>query len=211
MNTIDDIVLMQRLMAVANERFDGHLTILKFTTKLARRIPNSFRLRRHTRIGGGRHVRGSRSEGARPRDLTSRPCYSPRMSNLIRLDRLGTGVILSAPRGLVEHFVMITDDRSRGILRVIGTSPPRGVGETPAWYFHRGQVVRIHGYPGELPPEEVMARARSLIGMQYDAGNANCEHFVRWCHGLEPESPQLQQWLTVGAIALGAYLLSKAA
>lgn len=32
MYTIDEIILMNRLQEVANERFDGHLSILKFTT-----------------------------------------------------------------------------------------------------------------------------------------------------------------------------------
>lgn len=32
METIDEIVLMKRLQEVANEKFNGHLSILKFTT-----------------------------------------------------------------------------------------------------------------------------------------------------------------------------------
>jgi hypothetical protein len=134
------------------------------------------------------------------------------MSRLIRLDRLRTGVVLSTPKWPFDHYVLISDNRSGGILRVISTSPgTNGVAEIPCWQFSSRQLVRVHGYLGELPPEEVMGRARSLIGMRYDVGSANCEHFVRWCHGLEPESPTVRTWLTVGALVAGGLLLAKAA
>ncbi len=42
-------------------------------------------------------------------------------------------------------------------------------------------------------------RAENAIGMAYDLWKANCEHFVRWAHGLEPASPQLQRALATAA------------
>src|ERR1051326_8483815 len=87
------------------------------------------------------------------------------MNRLIRVDRLPPGFVLSTHKGPVDHFALISDNRSGGILRVIGTSPGTyGVAEIPYWSFSRGQMVHAHGYPGDLPPEEVMARARSIVG-----------------------------------------------
>lgn len=42
-------------------------------------------------------------------------------------------------------------------------------------------------------------RAENAIGLAYDLWKANCEHFVRWAHGLEPASPQLQRALATAA------------
>ena len=39
--------LLNELIAVADTHFDGHLTIMKFTRKLARRIRNATRPTRH--------------------------------------------------------------------------------------------------------------------------------------------------------------------
>ena len=42
-------------------------------------------------------------------------------------------------------------------------------------------------------------RAEKAIGLAYNLWSANCEHFVRWAHGLEPASPQLQRALATAA------------
>jgi hypothetical protein len=62
-----------------------------------------------------------------------------------------------------------------------------------------GARLQRLGYPGRLPPSLVLERARSRIGERYDLLVANCEHYVAWCHGLAPSSPQLraalERWL----------------
>lgn len=47
------------------------------------------------------------------------------------------------------------------------------------------------GYPGLLPPHEVLARARSQITKPWRLWH-NCEHFVAWAHAVPVRSPQLR-------------------
>lgn len=54
--------------------------------------------------------------------------------------------------------------------------------------------MTIDGYLGVLSQETVMQRARLKQGQAYSWTNFNCEHFVRYAHGLPIESPQLRQW-----------------
>lgn len=51
-------------------------------------------------------------------------------------------------------------------------------------------------------------RARSALGVAYDLWVRNCQHFVRWAHGLEQESPQIQQAL-MAASGLAIATISK--
>ena len=48
-------------------------------------------------------------------------------------------------------------------------------------------------------------RARSFIGNPYNVITDNCEHFVRWAHGLEKESRQIQKY---GLVATGGIVVA---
>ena len=134
------------------------------------------------------------------------------MSIVIPFDWLPvSGSIVSKRKGLFQHFALISDSRAGGMVWVIETSPEFGVIERPYWEFCGNHPIQQHGFPGGLHRREVMERARSLVGQPYDAINNNCEHFVRWCHGLERESPQLKRFVALGAVAIGAWLLASAA
>lgn len=76
-----------------------------------------------------------------------------------------------------------------------------GFVEEPISIFARGQTVVIEGYLGVLPPEAVMRRARMKRGQAYSLSDFNCEHFVRYAHGVPVESPQLRQWAFLGVFA----------
>lgn len=54
--------------------------------------------------------------------------------------------------------------------------------------------------------EAAVRKARLAIGLAYDLWSQNCQHFVRWAHGLVPESPQVQQaiMITAGATITAA-------
>lgn len=83
-----------------------------------------------------------------------------------------------------------------------------GVIEESLNAFCNGKQIKILGYPSQLPPFEVIYRARQLIGKKYNVFNYNCEHFVREVHGLKPESPQLNQAsLLAACIGLCIYFL----
>jgi len=57
----------------------------------------------------------------------------------------------------------------------------------------RGPLMS-EGYPGQLPPVLVLARARSMIGKPWKWRPwDNCEHFAHQAHGLPPTSPQVRR------------------
>jgi hypothetical protein len=96
---------------------------------------------------------------------------------------------------------------------VFASSPHTdGASEVTWWEFSGGHLVNVEGYLTDLPPGEVLRRAEWLVGrLPYDVGNRNCEHYVTHSLGYEPHSPQVQQWVTLGAMVLGAIALAKAA
>jgi hypothetical protein len=134
------------------------------------------------------------------------------MRTLSRRYRLVPEMVVSVPKGLFTH-VGIVSHRSYGGMPLIFASSPQtnGADEVTWWEFSGGQPVKIEGYPRDLPPGEVLRRAQWLVRrLPYDAGTQNCEHFVTRCLGYEPFSPQVQKWITLGAIVFGVVALAKA-
>ncbi|MCG7980275.1 MAG: lecithin retinol acyltransferase family protein [Candidatus Thiodiazotropha taylori] len=74
--------------------------------------------------------------------------------------------------------------------------------------FADGCKIKIHGYPSQLPPFVVLRKARNKLGTKYDVFKWNCEHFVRWAHGLKPESPQLQVAI-LGVVSLLVFAITR--
>jgi len=66
----------------------------------------------------------------------------------------------------------------------------------------------VDGYPGNLPGWEVVHRARSLIGTQYDLLTKNCEQFVTFVHGLKPQSTQLALTVVI-ALCVGVFAVAR--
>lgn len=83
----------------------------------------------------------------------------------------------------------------------------RSVAEEPFSEFAAGRNVRVDGYFGDLQPEHVLQRARAALGTPYDLFKRNCEHFVRYAHGVVPSSPQLKVAIGVTAMCLLATAL----
>jgi hypothetical protein len=135
------------------------------------------------------------------------------MREVIRRQRLLPEIVVSVPKGPFTH-VGIVSHRSYGGMPLIFASSPQtnGAAEVTWWEFSGGQQVKIEGYPRDLPPGEVLRCAEWLVGrLPYDAGSQNCEHFVTRCLGYEPFSPQVQKWVTLGALVFGMVVLAKAA
>ncbi len=88
---------------------------------------------------------------------------------------------------------------------VISASKRTGlVLEEPWEDFSQGAPVRRLDLRGKLDPQQVLGRARSRLGQQWRLLFGNCEHFVRWAHGLPEESPQLQGGVAkAGLVLLG--------
>lgn len=108
------------------------------------------------------------------------------------------GTVIRVNTGLYSHVGLLGDRFINGERSVLSFSAEaKGFVEEPFSAFSGGRPVVCDGYLGDLPPEGVMWRARQKAGQPYSWLDFNCEHFVRYAHGVPMESPQLQQ---VGAI-----------
>lgn len=104
----------------------------------------------------------------------------------------------AGPAGLGTHVGIVTDAGT-----IISCSLRRGgVAEESPSEFSGGAPITPIGYPGNLPPLMVIARARMKIGTPWKLFSFNCEHFVNWAHGVEVQSPQLR--MAVAFLALFA-------
>ena len=56
--------------------------------------------------------------------------------------------------------------------------------------FMGPQGLAEASYPSRLQSEQILSRARSVSHRPYDLGRWNCQHFVRFAHGLSVQSPQ---------------------
>jgi len=109
-----------------------------------------------------------------------------------------------------SHVGMLSDrfiGGERGVLAF--SAKAGGLIEEPLSVFAAGKDVEFIGYPGGLPPETVMQRARGRRGLKYDALGFNCEHFVRYAHGLPVESPQLKFWVRASGTVVALAILAK--
>ena len=106
------------------------------------------------------------------------------------------GSVVSVRIGPVRHVGIAISSQ-----RVISCSlQQRRVVEETLEEFSGGHPVTIEGYPGTLPPFEVIARARAKLGTPWDLFSFNCEHFVNWAHGRKADSPQLRSAVTLAMI-----------
>lgn len=115
--------------------------------------------------------------------------------NPIEASYLLPGTVLSVGAG-PEHFGLLTHRQT-----VISASKVHGkVVEEPLWQFASEQQVYAHDVWSNQPWEETMNIAFSQLGQPYRLFDNNCEHFVRYCHGLERKSPQLATAVGVGLV-----------
>lgn len=117
--------------------------------------------------------------------------------------RLSPGTVVRTWRGMCWHYGLIGFGAIDGTWAVVSFSP-EGVVRESLHAFGGGTGIIIDGYPSDLPPQCVLECARSIADVPYNVGFWNCEHFVRYCHGLKPESEQVN---TAALFAVGAILL----
>lgn len=118
------------------------------------------------------------------------------------------GTVVCASHGFYDHVGILGGVNARGERTVLSFSAQAGgFLEQPLREFSQGGTVRVDGYPGSLAPREVLRRAHGQRGRAYSWATFNCEHFVRWAHGVAIESPQLRQWAFLAA-AIGVLSLA---
>lgn len=112
------------------------------------------------------------------------------------------GLVISVPKGIVNHFGIVTNRLINGLPTVISNSGRWGkVVEETWWNFTERQRITVHW--GTTPEWRlwVVDRAYSLKEHPYSLFSSNCEHFVRKVYGFREESPQLQAGVALSAIA----------
>lgn len=115
--------------------------------------------------------------------------------------RARPGAIIAVRIQGVWHEGLIAGEREAP-RTVIHKSKRTGLAvEEPIGDFAAGGTVRIVGYPGKLPADEVLRRARARIGEPWTILE-NCQRFTRSCHGVPSRSPDLER--TVLGFAIGA-------
>lgn len=114
---------------------------------------------------------------------------------------LPAGTVLRVSHDWYHHVALLGDGVIQGEPSVLAFSAQAG-GFTEQRFsvFARGRSVTADGYLGGLPPATVMQRARLKQGQAYSWTDFNCEHFVRYAHGVAIESPQLRQWAFLGGV-----------
>lgn len=99
------------------------------------------------------------------------------------------------PFPLPQHVGILAPHAVWG--RSVISFKPRGKVEEPVHQFANGRPFDSVSCPTNLSWQLVIQRARDAVPTKpYDLLNFNCDYFVRHCHGLKLESPQ------VGAIAV---------
>ena len=117
----------------------------------------------------------------------------------MNIHSIPSGTVIRVPRGPIEHFGILAEPNANGCRTVISGSLLHGrVVEEPFNEFAKGETISIEGYPGTLPDWLVLQRARSVLDSEYLLLTWNCEHVVRFAHGLRPSSPQIQSCIAIG-------------
>ena len=118
------------------------------------------------------------------------------------------GTIVYVQIGPIKHYGVLSDHRANGLQNVISSSKfKNAVVEENIDDFSQGNTVYSGGFPSNLAPQKVLARARSKIGSAYKLFSDNCEHFVRFVHKQKPESPQLQIAVMCSLVLLAGFLV----
>jgi hypothetical protein len=122
---------------------------------------------------------------------------------------LPAGTVIRVNCGLYDHVALLGDRLINGERSVLSFSAQtRGLAEMGVSAFAGGRAVTIDGYLGSQPPEWVIWRARLKFGQGYSWTEFNCEHFVRYAHGVLPESPQLHKLGFLGGLLSVVALVS---
>lgn len=120
-----------------------------------------------------------------------------------------TGTVVAVWRGLYRHVGILCEpsfyDSERCVISLNPGAPGMQLRQEAISVFARGMSVEVASLESRLHPHWVLARARSGQHPSYSLLHFNCDHFVRFAHGLPIESPQLRAWgaiLAVGALVV---------
>lgn len=121
----------------------------------------------------------------------------------------GTVISTITFHGLASHTGIVSDtvDPETGEPMVIHNRRVHGTVEEPISKFCKNNEYLIEGYPGHMPAEIVVARARTKLGQPWNLFEWNCEDFVNYAHGLRGMPTQVKTWTFVFAL-IGVLMLA---
>ncbi len=122
----------------------------------------------------------------------------------MKTDILEPGLAVKIGRRGYSHYAIVSDRHADDRPMLISLSRRTGTVAEESWdEVVQGREVTRSGLPSELPPAEIIARARSHIGRRrYRLLSDNCEHFVCEVLGLPSRSRQLETAASTGATTL---------
>lgn len=113
------------------------------------------------------------------------------------------GAVIGVRVGLITHVGIVTDRYIDGQPMVISNSMRSGCVEEEPWRVFQGAFPLVPVIqPATVPACRVLSRARQKLGTRWDLFSWNCEHFVEWAFGRDPQSPQLRAGIISGLAAL---------
>ena len=119
------------------------------------------------------------------------------------------GDVIAIHHHFYKHFAIVSDQRSTyngfTLPNLISLSYRTGTVQEEPWHLVvRDNAIEKSTIAGNKSSRSVLSRARTciLLEIQYDLLTFNCEHFVRYTHGLPIESMQVKN--TIYGAALGA-------
>ncbi|HEX6706061.1 MAG TPA: lecithin retinol acyltransferase family protein [Albitalea sp.] len=126
--------------------------------------------------------------------------------SVLHYQLLPAGTVVSVQRPGYRHFGLLAEASPWGPRRIISLNPgplDQQVSEESMEVFAQGEPLRVEPMTGRFEAAVVLARARSGRHQPYSTLAFNCEHFVRFAHGLPLESPQIRAAV---ALVAGAVL-----
>jgi hypothetical protein len=113
--------------------------------------------------------------------------------------KIRVGDLCSVQQPFKLHYGVCVGRNSRGELVFVHNTPDGGVTYATESAFARGRPITAAA--PSLPREEVVRRARALVGQRYDLLAFNCEHAANFAASGKAESLQAQRGVALAGIA----------
>lgn len=113
------------------------------------------------------------------------------------------GTVVGTSRGVYSHVGILTQaipGFERTVISLNPGKPGLQVLEQTVSAFCAGAPISLEKMDGPLQWTSVLLRARSGQHPPYSWLTFNCEHFVRFAHGVLPQSPQVKVLAALGAL-----------
>lgn len=120
-----------------------------------------------------------------------------------------SGTVISVPKPPFTHFGILVFNFLGEPFVISNSFRKEKVVIETLEKFCSGYKPKTHNMWGKYTRQQIVERAKSLLGTPYSAAKYNCEHFVRDVHGLSVESPQFNNIFGLALVSGISYFLLK--